>query len=238
MAFVSKDCVCHPQLYTLPEPPSSWRIGTIHQKVETIMHLAMHTQKAVLKLVLHWASSLDKGTELKKRLQPMLESVHNLRLPFVPCCTFKNENFGCWVAENYQAFTMISPWLFSCAPCAIVLPPSGKLRSKWTVKENTAWLRVRGIKVSPKTSADEIRKIVDDHHTNPLGPPKVIREATPTAKEMRHLLVLLFRVFGALFSRDTKELEAANRFEALVIQFLDCVERIDQACHPDEKQPI
>jgi hypothetical protein len=59
---------------------------------------------------------------------------------------------------------------------------------------------------SPKTSADEIRKIVDDHHTNPLGPPKVIRETTPTAKEMRHLLVLLFRVFGALFSRDTKEL--------------------------------
>jgi hypothetical protein len=50
-------------------------------------------------------------------------------------------------------------------------------------------LRVRGIKVSPKTTADEIRKIVDDHHTNPLGPPKVIRETTPTAKEMRHLLV-------------------------------------------------
>jgi hypothetical protein len=48
MDFVSKDCVCHPQLYALPDPPSSWRIGTIHQKVKTIMHLAMNTQKAVL----------------------------------------------------------------------------------------------------------------------------------------------------------------------------------------------
>jgi hypothetical protein len=55
---------------------------------------------------------------------------------------------------------------------------------------------------------------------------------------MRHLLVLLFRVFAVLFSRDTKELEAANRFEALVIQFLDCVERIGKACHTDKKQPI
>jgi hypothetical protein len=64
-------------------------------------------------------------------------------------------------------------------------------------------------------------------------------KTTPTAKEMRHLLVLLFRVFAALFSRDTKELEAANRFEALVIQFLDCVERIGKSCHPDnKKQPI
>jgi hypothetical protein len=94
------------------------------------------------------------------------------------------------------------------------------------------------IKLSPKTSADEIRKIVDDHHTNLLGPPNVIRATTPTAKEMRHLLVLLFRVLGALFSRDTKEVEAANRFKALVIQFLDCVERIGKACHPDKKQPI
>jgi hypothetical protein len=124
------------------------------------------------------------------------------------------------------------------APPVIVLPPSSKLRSKWTSKENTAWLRVRGLKVFPKTTANEFRKIVDDHHTNPLGPPKVISETTPTAKEMRHLLVLLFRVLGALFSRYTKELEAANRFEALVIQLLDCVERIGKSCHSDQKQPI
>jgi hypothetical protein len=40
----------------------------------------------------------------------LIESVHNLRLPFVPCRTFKNEKFGGWVAENYRAFTMISPF--------------------------------------------------------------------------------------------------------------------------------
>jgi hypothetical protein len=34
------------------------------QRVETIMHLAMNTQKAVFKLVLQWASSMEKGKEL------------------------------------------------------------------------------------------------------------------------------------------------------------------------------
>jgi hypothetical protein len=41
-----------------------------------------------------------------------------------------------------------------------------------------------------------------------------------------------------LFARDTKGVEAANRFEALVIQFLDCVERVSKACHPDQQQLI
>ena len=43
----------------------AWNVGTLNQRVETIMHLAMNTQKAVFKLVLQWASSMDKGAELK-----------------------------------------------------------------------------------------------------------------------------------------------------------------------------
>jgi hypothetical protein len=35
------------------------------QRVETIMHLAMNTQKTVFKLVLQWASSMEKGKEMK-----------------------------------------------------------------------------------------------------------------------------------------------------------------------------
>jgi hypothetical protein len=64
------------------------------QRVETIMHLAMNTQKAVFKLVLQWASSMEKGKELKKRIKPLIESVQGLRLPYIPCRMFKNENLG------------------------------------------------------------------------------------------------------------------------------------------------
>jgi hypothetical protein len=42
----------------------------------------------------------------------MIESVQELRLPYIPCRMFKNETFGGYVAENYRAFTMLSPWVF------------------------------------------------------------------------------------------------------------------------------
>ncbi len=130
VAYVKQDHVGHPQLYELPLPPSVWNIGSMNQRVETIMHLAMNTQKAVLKLVLQWASDLDRGPALRKLLQPLVESVQVLRLPYLPCRMFKNEKFGGFVAENYRAFVMLSPWLFRCilddefAPRVSVLPSS------------------------------------------------------------------------------------------------------------------
>jgi hypothetical protein len=60
---------------------TSWSIGTMDQGVGTIMHLAMNAQKAIFKLVLHWASSMEKGKELKKRVKPLVRSVQKLRLP-------------------------------------------------------------------------------------------------------------------------------------------------------------
>jgi hypothetical protein len=36
-AYVKKDYFGHPQLYQLPSPPSGWSIGTMDQRVETIM---------------------------------------------------------------------------------------------------------------------------------------------------------------------------------------------------------
>jgi hypothetical protein len=84
------------------------------QRVETIMHLAMNTQKAVFKLVLQWASSMEKGKELKNRIKPLIKSVQELRLPYIPCRMFKNETIGGFVADNYRALTMLSLWIFRC----------------------------------------------------------------------------------------------------------------------------
>jgi hypothetical protein len=52
LGYVKRDYFGHPQLYQLPPPPSVWSIGTMDQRVETIMPLVMNTQKAVFKLVL------------------------------------------------------------------------------------------------------------------------------------------------------------------------------------------
>jgi hypothetical protein len=44
--------------------------------------------------------------------------------------------------------------------------------------------------------------------------------------------------FGTVYATDLKGEEAGNRFEALVVQFLDCVQQIGHACHPNKKQLI
>jgi hypothetical protein len=189
--------------------------GCINQRVETIIHLFINTQKAVLQIILHWATDLDQGPSLMKNLQPLVESVQNLGLPFIPCRLFKSNKFGGFVAENYQALTMLSPWLFRCllskefTPKVIKLPPLGKPCAKWTVQENSAWLKERGITLPTNMSTMVRRSIVEDHHNNPAGPQPMVQNTVPSAG-VRELVVLLFCVFGALFATDLSGSQAGN----------------------------
>jgi hypothetical protein len=64
--------------------------------------------KGSFKLVLQWASSMEIGKKLKNQIKPMIQSVQELRLPYIPCRMFKNEKIGGFVAENYRALTMLS----------------------------------------------------------------------------------------------------------------------------------
>ncbi len=87
---------------------------------------------------------------------------------------------------------MLSPWLFwflsddEFAPAVVgVLAPEGKPRSKWTIKENTAWLKVIGKKVPANTVAAELTSIVQNYHDDPAGLPELVPDVPPSAKEVR-----------------------------------------------------
>jgi hypothetical protein len=158
VAYVKHQRTVHPLLYQVP-PPVRLEYWIHLPTRETIMHLSMNTQKAVLRLVLHWAADSDCGPVFKRSLTSLIESVQDLRLPFLPCRMFTTDKFGEFVAENYRALTMLSPWLFRCLqkpefePKVTVLPPATKPYSKWTVQENLGWLKVRRIEVPPKVPA-------------------------------------------------------------------------------------
>jgi hypothetical protein len=94
IAYVKHQRTIRSLLYQIPSPPASWSIGSMCQRVETIMHLSMNTQTAVLRLVLHWAADSDCGTVLKICLTPLIESVQDLRLLFIPCRMFSTDKFG------------------------------------------------------------------------------------------------------------------------------------------------
>jgi hypothetical protein len=101
------------------------------------------------------------------------------------------------------------------------LPPHVKPRDKWTMKENAAWLKVRGIKIVKKSSASEGTSQVGRYFDQPNGPISVVPSITPSSSDIRHLLLLLFRIFGTLFSTGLNGEKAGNRFDAVALQFLD-----------------
>jgi hypothetical protein len=67
---------------------------------------------------------------------------------------------------------------------------------------------------------------VERYHKSPDGSPELVADTSPTSSTIRELVVLLFRMFGTLFATDLKEDKAGNRFEAIVVQFLVCVEKV------------
>jgi hypothetical protein len=67
------------------------------------------------------------------------------------------------------------------------------------MKENAAWLKVRGIKIAQKSSASERKSQVDRYFNQPNGPPSVVPNITPSSSDIRQLLLLLFHIFGTLF---------------------------------------
>jgi hypothetical protein len=104
------------------------------------------------------------------------------------------------------------------------------------MKENATRLKVRGIKVAQKSSS--ARRKLDGYFNQPNGPPTVVPNIIPSSSDICHLLLLLFQIFGTLFSTNLNGKKAANRFDALALQFLDWVEQIGRACLPNKKSPI
>jgi hypothetical protein len=133
--------------------------------------------------------------------------------------------FGGFFADNYRALTMLSPWIFRCLLDKEFSPPlpvlHEKPRDKWTMKENAACLKVRGIKVVQKSLAFERTSQVDGYFNQPNGPPSVVPNITPSSTDICHLLLLLFHIFGTLISTGLNDEKAGNGFDALALQFLD-----------------
>jgi hypothetical protein len=66
----------------------------------------------------------------------------------------------------------------------------------------------------------------------------VVPNITPSSTDIHRLLLLLFRIFGTLFSTNLNGEKAGNRFDALALQFLNRVEQIGGDCLPNKKSPI
>jgi hypothetical protein len=82
----------------------------------------------------------------------------------------------------------------------------------------------KGYQTSIKNSSGAERTSqVDAYFNQPNGPPSVVPNTSPSSTDICHLLLLLFCIFGTLFSTVLNGGKAGNRFDALALQFLDRV---------------
>jgi hypothetical protein len=168
-----RDTLANPSAYTPPSVPAIWNATTIRNLPESVMHLAMNLQKAVLKLMFVYANSKSMGTHLVHRSQPLLRMIEKLVVSSAPVRTFHNNQFGGFVAENYRAVMMVLPWWshillepeFSrFAPVADYSEMEEKPHHKWSVPCIKNWLNIRGIEYNKQLLKldllDELQKYI------------------------------------------------------------------------------
>jgi hypothetical protein len=239
------DANCDPGSYLLPVAPPMWSIGSIYQRVETVMHLSMGVQKAVAKLCIQWAKRYGQGIALTKRLSSMLKSIQLLRLSFLPVIPFKDDKFGGYVAETYRGFTMLAPWLYRCLEEDTFetpvphCPPHDKPQKKWLAKDNKAWLRMRGQDAPDNLPAKEAKALVAAFLEDPDSiPPILPLKPTINIMEIRDLMWRMHTMFASLFAVDLEGSVAGNRSTAYVMHFLSLLDRIDLTMNPEMSKPI
>ena len=84
----------------------------------------------------------------------------------------------------------------------------------------------------------ELSSLVNTYFEDPNGLPPLQPKIDVTPDNIRTLIYLTFRVFATLFALDIPSEAAGNRFEVLVVLFLDCIDRVGRQLHPTKASPI
>jgi hypothetical protein len=235
----------NPHAFAVPQPPAAWQLAALALHPETVMHLSGGVQKAVAKFVHRYATSQGHGPALITRLAFPIELIHKYcRVQYLPLAAYKTDKFGGWVMENYKSLCKLAPWLYHCfedrafqKPTPFVTPT--KLRSKWTVVENKAYLRSRGFPTPSSMNAAEAREAVHALFALPGGPPDAVVRVASTVdpRDMRRLWWSCSMMFKDLMRVD-HDTATINRTDARVRAFLSAIEALDAQLHPTREMPL
>jgi hypothetical protein len=245
---VLRDSKDNPHMYHAPKVPSIWKLTTLRQLPESVMHLAMNLQKAVLRLIIAFAVSKKMGTSFIERCQPVLQMIQNLRVASAPVRTFKNERFGGFVAENYRAVSMILPWLsniltedgYDKTPVLVDYSAmKDKPVNKWTVKCMQHWLDERGIEYGSRWLKADLEAEVKTYHGKTSLPIiEQLNSSTCTVKEVRDLVHRSHKLFALLFATDETKVLGYNRYSAVARRFMSAIDDVHYRLYPNRTTPI
>jgi hypothetical protein len=238
----------NPSSYLPPVVPAIWKTTSVRNLPESIMHLAMNLQKAVLNLMFVFANNKSMGSHFVKRSHPLLKMVENLSVSSAPARTFKNNKFGGFVAENYRAVTMILPWwshilleadFLKQVAVADYSAMEQKPFEKWTVPCIKNWLTVRGYEFTKDLLKQDLLAELRKYHG--LSSSTVVEPNTPatcTAGQLRDLIFRAHKLFATLFATDETGVSGRNRYSAVARRFMSAIEEVEHHLDPYRKKPI
>ena len=115
------------------------------------------------------------------------------------------------MAENYLAMAWLIPWFYSQLDKLREEdesyegdPTTDPKESFWTKKQNTAWLKARGLPVPQKSSATELRELVLEYLSSD-SPPEIVTKPTVTGKGVMSMLCSAHRMYCLIMSRSVTE---------------------------------
>ena len=221
-----------PENRELPQPPILLRICPLLSSIETVMHLSANCVKAAQGLAMTW-SKICPGTScasLLSKVQEDFKNVQSLRLSSFQALPFKSESFGGYVAENYRAFSVVSPWAYHFLNDVEGTDMNELVErscisdvTNWSKNQLQFWLSSRGIDFRLKLGKKELVSLVQDNRSRP----KVVNFPVVDGSSARLLLLSLNHCLSSFLSMDLTGQMAKNRVNALSRRFLGISTKFD-----------
>ena len=219
--------------------PALWSRGvSLHQHIDVMMHLVfLGAVDGTIKFIHAWLKLQNKYSSFMRLASTRLNVIRRLNLKWCKAIPYKGNKLGGWVSENYLAFARICKWFFLILDSVgqdeeeFVEPTSNQ--SRWTAKDNRAWLKVRGLDTSGK--AMELRMRVANLRNQEGGPPPLLQPSGGTIDDVFHLVETMFGMVRSLMvtSSGDDEVQEADRCIKL---FLTRIAHFEKNINTDEKK--
>ena len=221
------------------DKPSSWdRDQPLALNIDVIMHLLfLGVWSTLVSVGMDWLRMNLMESSFLLYADGLLEKIQSLNLSYCKVLGYKKGKLGGWVSENYLGFARVAAWFYSTFGSTKKDEPyvqPEKEQSKWTRKENLAWLGARGI--VKKGKAAELSKAVAGLMAQPGGPPPVVESGGGSNKLFLEAVSGILRVI-AVVMQDFMNEELLLEMEYQVKLFLTLFEDLDSKMRKPKAKP-
>ena len=229
----------NPGMHQMWPMPTLWNRGIdLIQHVDVMMHLVFEgIVKTNVEDIQEWQSSRGKREIFLRFAKGILESVQCLNLPWCKVLPYSKGKLGGWIAENFLGFARVAKWFYSRIDLIAddpLLEEPPYPQSRWNMKVNKQWLRLRGLCTDGK--AADLRKRVDEYMNAPEGAPPVMPPCGGTSEEVKEMVVALVCMVSRLMTRTVTD-DFVSEVERSIKIYLTLYHLFDEKLHKNRGVP-